>query len=137
MCPPQQSNDLWVASESIVAVVLYIITCMLYTTGQSVAVPGSLHEGCAPSLGLVIDRGVTIYQQSHNLIVTFPTGQSEGRVIIAARGHVNLSTRVQQELCGFQMAFPGGVCRGSDEQECKCNESMHNTPTELWTNSAY
>lgn len=68
--------------------------------------PGGLHEWGAARLGLMVDVGVPLYQQRHHFLMPLPTGQRERRVVIAARGHVDLRPRVQQQASGLLMTLP-------------------------------
>ena len=70
--------------------------------------PGGLHEGRAPGLGLVVDVGVFLNEEEDHVLVSLPAGEGKGRVIVAARGDVDLGSRIQQQLCGF--IVPLSVC---------------------------
>ena len=75
--------------------------------------PCGLHEWRAASLGLVVDVGAPLNEQLHHVLVTLPAGEREGRVIVAARGDVDLGPRVEQELSGIKVTLPEvGTKRG-------------------------
>ena len=68
--------------------------------------PSCLHERGTAGLGLVVDIGVPVHEQLDHTLVPLPAGQGQWSVVVAARGNVDLGTRVQEQLCGFIVALP-------------------------------
>ena len=67
--------------------------------------PRGHHQRSAARLGLVVDVRVPVDEEPHNICVALPAGEGEGRVVVAARGHVEVCTRVEEELCGLEVAL--------------------------------
>ena len=68
-------------------------------------VPCSLHEWGASSLGLVVDGGVPQDEKLHHVLMTLPAGEGQRSVVIAARRHVDLGTRVEEKLGSLKMTL--------------------------------
>ena len=63
--------------------------------------PCGLHEGCAASLGLMVDVGALVDEELDHTLMSLPASKGERGIIVTARWNIDLGPRVQEKLCSF------------------------------------
>ena len=87
------------------SILLYLIFHHYHMVLVPMLAPCSVLPHHLTCFGLMVDIGLFGDEQLDHLGVSFPAGQSERRVVIAARGNIDLSFVLQQQTGSFKVTL--------------------------------